>query len=187
MNGKSDGLIPTVPILFVLLSIIVKGIIRSVFDQAVGNDLYLEYITDVLNEVSDRGTVIQENVKADIGDCINNVFGHAHNAEVTDGTGDIFYGAFVIASDKDIIGMDSITPHGTDPTKNPIPITMLRIMPDVTIAVMINVRENKKLEDTIFDCKTRKKLYQHIIEDFGMGAKRNVGYGSVVETVYTTK
>lgn len=25
MNGKSDGLIPTVPILFVLLSIIVKG------------------------------------------------------------------------------------------------------------------------------------------------------------------
>lgn len=164
-----------------------KGIIRSVFDQAVDNDLYLEYITDVLNEVSDRGTVTQENVKADISTCINAVFGHAHNADVTDGTGDIFYGAFVIESDKDIIGMDSITPHGTDPTKNPVPITMLRIMPDVTIAVMINVRENKKLEDTIFDCKTRKKLYQHIIEDFGMGAKRNVGYGSVVETVYTTK
>lgn len=33
MNGKSDGLIPTVPILFVLLSIIVKGIARLAYSR----------------------------------------------------------------------------------------------------------------------------------------------------------
>lgn len=153
-----------------------KGIIRDVFEQAVKNDLYLEYFKQVLGN---------ENLESrnKLTDSINHIFGQKNDEEMEGMIsvgGDIFYGAYVVGFDENIIGLDTITPHGTDLTKNPVPINMLRIMPDVTLAVVIDIIKDEELEKTIFNCDNRRKLYQRIIEDFGIGAKRNVGYGNVV-------
>lgn len=107
---------------------------------------------------------------------------------------DVFLDAFPIETGKGgLVGLDYITPH-TDVLKNPNPIQFLKIMPEVTL------RFSFKLYDTVlYEGKTYAEgeagvilkkegskqitkedklvLFQTILNDIGIGAKTNVGYG----------
>lgn len=155
-----------------------KGVLRSIFDNAIHGDndnLYLCYIHDILS-----GTRL-EDVKRDIlREFVELSFGNEHTSNEVLCGNDIFYGGFVVGYKNDIIGIDSLAPHGTNLTKNPIPISMLRIAPEVNIAFVIDTRNNSSLDQLGFTKEIRCSMYRKILEDFGIGAKRNVGYGNLL-------
>ncbi len=70
-----------------------------------------------------------------------------------------------------ILESDSITPHGTNPLKNPIPLLFLKINPSCSIQFRF------KLEDGVLTIEEKIKLFTEIIKTLGIGAKTNVGYG----------
>lgn len=73
-----------------------------------------------------------------------------------------------------ILGEDYITPH-PDKFQNPIPIKILRILPNIVF------RFQFKLKDGLISVKDKQKLFKQIILDLGVGAKTNVGYGYLKE------
>lgn len=87
--------------------------------------------------------------------------------------GDIFYDATIIEADKDgkILGDDYITPHGDHPLKNPTPLRFIKVLPDVTFRFEFDLAEG------VITKEKKSKLFQKILEDLGIGAKTNVGYG----------
>lgn len=93
---------------------------------------------------------------------------------------DVFFDAVIISPDKKgrILCSDSITPHGVNPLKNPIPITFLKIAPGCTIEFRFKLVDTKigKLE---FKKGDKLKLFEKILTTVGIGAKTNVGYGQL--------
>jgi CRISPR-associated protein Cmr6 len=85
--------------------------------------------------------------------------------------GDIFFDAQIISYGTNILGDDYLTPHGDDPLKNPIPLRFIKVMPNVTFRFDFN------LSDGIIPKDKKRKLFENILEDLGLGAKTNVGYG----------
>lgn len=69
-----------------------------------------------------------------------------------------------------ILGDDYITPHKS-PLKNPNPIKFIKLMPNIVIRFQFD------LKDGLLTSEEKKSLFDHIIQDFGIGAKTNVGYG----------
>jgi CRISPR-associated protein Cmr6 len=100
---------------------------------------------------------------------------------------DIFYDAFPSAgggkSRKKIIGTDAITPHGSNPLKNPTPLPFIKILPGVTIDFVFNTAAPDFLQ---IDWDKRMKLYHDILLEMGAGAKTNVGYGQLTSGGYMT-
>jgi len=84
--------------------------------------------------------------------------------------GDIFFDA-VIASGGKILGDDYLAPHKDDPLKNPIPLRFIKIMPNITF------RFDFELGDGVITKENKAILFGAILEDLGLGAKTNVGYG----------
>ena len=91
---------------------------------------------------------------------------------------DIFFDAVLTHGDSQgrILCSDSITPHGANPLKNPIPITFMKIAPGCTMEFRF------KLVDSVINGQTfakdqKKELFQQILLTVGVGAKTNVGYG----------
>lgn len=110
--------------------------------------------------------------------------------------GNIFYDAYI--SDvplmttpegkkiKGIFAEDYITPHHPeDPQtgifKNPIPIRFLKIAPVVTFTFQFNLKDSYFENNQKITSKEKLKLFKKILLDFGIGAKRNVGYGNLRE------
>lgn len=84
--------------------------------------------------------------------------------------GDIFFDATVISEGK-ILADDYLCPHGDNPLKNPIPLRFIKVAPNVTF------RFDFELSDGLISKTKKSKLFQNILEDLGLGAKTNVGYG----------
>ncbi len=155
-----------------------KGVIRSTIDKAISSDekeMYLCYIHDVLNEMGPK--YVSEST---LRKFVELTFGNEKKSDKAIEGIDIFYGGFIVGYKNDIIGIDSLAPHGTDLTKAPTPIAMLRIMPDVNIVFAIDIRNSDSLDQLGFTKEVRCNLYRKILEDFGIGAKRNVGYGNLL-------
>lgn len=91
---------------------------------------------------------------------------------------DIFFDAVIKCGDKEgrVLGFDSITPHGEDLTKNPVPIKIVKIMPDVVIEFSFNLKDTKAGNRTV-TATEKEDLFKEILCNFGIGAKTNVGYG----------
>lgn len=77
-----------------------------------------------------------------------------------------------------ILDSDSITPHihknltyEQSMLKNPIPLIFLKIASGVKMEFRFN------LKDGLISAKEKRDLFAKILEDFGIGAKTNVGYG----------
>ena len=83
---------------------------------------------------------------------------------------DIFFDAVIISEGK-ILGDDYLAPHGDDPLKNPIPLRFIKVMPNVTFMFDFELSDGILLKDD------KRILFQTILEDLGLGAKTNVGYG----------
>lgn len=93
---------------------------------------------------------------------------------------DIFFDAIICSESEKILKLDNITPHEMSADKKfqePNPITMLKVGPKVEFEFRFQLFETK-LNDAITITPEKKiELFQKIIEEFGIGAKNNVGYG----------
>lgn len=92
---------------------------------------------------------------------------------------DVFFDA-VITKDSNgrILLSDSITPHGKNPLKNPIPITFLKIASGCTMEFRFKLVDSFIGESRIpFTAQEKKELFKLIFKTVGAGAKTNVGYG----------
>lgn len=91
---------------------------------------------------------------------------------------DVFLDAIIIdgANDK-ILKSDYITPHSSM-FKNPIPIRILAIKPEVKLEFHFLLREKIIAK---MNREQRFELYKSLIMDLGIGAKTNTGYGSLKE------
>ena len=91
--------------------------------------------------------------------------------------GVIFFDAVICKGDaqRKMLGFDYITPHSS-PTKNPNPIRMIKVLPDVQFEFRFKIRDKEKNE-TIFASDKIIPLFRDLILLFGAGAKTNVGYG----------
>jgi len=96
----------------------------------------------------------------------------ALESEIFD-NGDIFYDAVIIkaAKDDEILGDDYLCPHGEDPLKNPTPLRFVKVIPEVFF------RFDFALSDGLLSKDAKRKLFENILIDLGLGAKTNVGYG----------
>ncbi len=90
---------------------------------------------------------------------------------------DVFFDAIIDKkhNGKRIVGDDSITPHGSNPLRNPTPLLFLKILPNITIHF------DFELYDGLLEINQKKALFKEIITDLGIGAKTNVGYGRLIE------
>ncbi|MDL2324175.1 type III-B CRISPR module RAMP protein Cmr6 [Ruminococcaceae bacterium OttesenSCG-928-A16] len=127
----------------------VKGVLRSAFekyrDDAIAADLYAE-MKDIFGGDNNTGDDTQR------GKCI-------------------FYDAIPVGAGKDgrLLGLDNITPHPS-PLKDPIPLTMLKVIPGVTYLFRFDLLRCKNAERV-------KELFREILLGLGIGAKTNVGFG----------
>ena len=146
----------------------VKGLLRSYFSYP-----------DVIRELLGKDLAAKE-VKALMLDIFEE---NDRSAADTD----IFFDAVIRRGDENgrILGFDAITPHGEDLTKNPVPIKMIKILPDVVIEFSFRLNPSKIGEYEISP-EEKTNLFKEILCTFGIGAKTNVGYG-VLESYNETE
>ncbi len=83
--------------------------------------------------------------------------------------------------EKHLFADDYITPHTKGIFKNPTPIRFLKIAPGVTFTFQFKLVEYKgENGNVLLKPEGIKELFRQILLDFGIGAKRNVGYGQFI-------
>lgn len=124
----------------------VKGLLRNLFKQ---------YPEDV--------ALIAGISETDLG---------ALEEEIFEGA-DVFLDAVIFDSNENykIIGIDYITPHSS-PIENPVPISILKILPEVKWEFRFILFDGK-----FMTAQKKCDFFQELIKTFGIGAKTNVGYG----------
>ncbi|MEM6846091.1 MAG: type III-B CRISPR module RAMP protein Cmr6 [Bacteroidota bacterium] len=80
-----------------------------------------------------------------------------------------------------IMGMDSITPHGSDTLKNPIPLPFTKVLPEVKFCFQF-LLFNSEFPKGKISSEQKRQLFNNILLDHGVGAKTNVGYGQFYGT-----
>ncbi|GAA6369498.1 type III-B CRISPR module RAMP protein Cmr6 [Odoribacter splanchnicus] len=89
---------------------------------------------------------------------------------------DLFFDALVVETKGKLLGLDFITPH-KDSIKSPNPIQFLKVLPEVKFRFSFRLRNTELGKNRCFTEKMKKMLFKRILEDIGLGAKTNVGYG----------
>lgn len=91
---------------------------------------------------------------------------------------DIFFDAIIEAPARSgkMLSVDSITPHGSNPLKNPTPITFIRIASGCIIKFRFILHDTETVT-----AEDKKDLYKYILMAFGAGAKTSVGYGRFLQ------
>lgn len=94
---------------------------------------------------------------------------------------DIFFDAVIVGADGKgrILCPDSITPHGDNPLKNPVPITFLKIAPGCKIEFRFKLHDSVIGDGKTLTAEQKKTLFEEILKTVGIGAKTNVGYGQL--------
>ena len=132
----------------------VKGVLRSAFRW------HPEFVAELLE--------INPDTVADV-----------EKAVFEEGAGKVvFFDAVSVKAGKGdrILGLDNITPHGS-PLKDPNPITMLKIIPNVVFLFRFDFSRWKETCDVTADAL--KGVFIEILSTLGIGAKTNVGYGAM--------
>lgn len=142
----------------------VKGVLKNVFpkkDEAI--EVKLEKIK-YINSIVAKDNLIQEN-----------------NWETLFNKEDIFFDAYIsgIPSDGKIFAEDYTTPH-KDIFKDPIPIRFLKIAPGVIFCFQFILNDSCFKNTQKITANEKLNLFKQILLDFGIGAKRNVGYGDLI-------
>ena len=97
---------------------------------------------------------------------------------------DIFFDAVITNADKKgrILCSDSITPHGDNPLKNPVPITFLKVAPGCKLQFrfkLVATEIVKEGKTYTLSAKEKLDIFKDILTTVGIGAKTNVGYGQL--------
>lgn len=163
----------------------VKGVIRSAFpmikeDKEQSNEAdaeKLNYIKSLIADIPEFSSLGLED--KDIFELGNQMFNH----------GDIFADALLVGYGtrmkqhgpvKQVLTEDYITPHTGGPLAQPIPIKIVKVAPGVTFAFCFKFNETK-IGARVVSASMKKALCAAILQDLGVGAKTNVGYGVLKE------
>lgn len=163
----------------------VKGVIRSAFstikeDKEQSNEAdseKLNYIKSLIADIPEFSSLVLED--KDILELGNQMFNH----------GDIFADALLVGYGtrmkqhgpvKQVLTEDYITPHTGGPLAQPIPIKIVKVAPGVTFAFCFKFNETK-IGAKVVSASMKKALCAAILQDLGVGAKTNVGYGVLKE------
>lgn len=159
----------------------VKGVIRSAFptikedkeQSYVADAEKLNYIKSLIADIPEFSSLVLDD--NDILELGNQMFNH----------GDIFVDALLVGygtrmkqhgTVKQVLAEDYITPHTGGPLAQPIPIKIVKVAPGVTFAFCFKFNETK-IGAKVVSASMKKALYAAILQDLGVGAKTNVGYG----------
>lgn len=107
------------------------------------------------------------------------IFGHVQgDEEYLDRGTDIFFDVHIIKANPDgkILGCDNITPHNEIDGKNNV-IKLLKMLPSVNLQFLFKLTETELSDGTIITVNQKAELFKAILQDYGIGAKTNVGYG----------
>lgn len=137
----------------------VKGVIRSAFR-------YVEYVRSIFAGFRENGNIDYDLSTEDVSKLMTDMFEY----------GDIFADAVVIGCRNRILAEDYITPHTGGPLAPPGPIRIVKVAPGVTFSFFFKFRPFTAGDKTVFPAD-KLELCRTILEDFGIGAKTNVGYG----------
>lgn len=163
----------------------VKGVIRSAFpmikeDKEQSNEAdaeKLNYIKSLIADIPEFSSLVLED--NDILELGNQMFNH----------GDIFADALLVGYGtrmkqhgpvKQVLAEDYITPHTGGPLAQPIPIKIVKVAPGVTFVFCFKFNETK-IGAKVVSASMKKALCAAILQDLGVGAKTNVGYGVLKE------
>ncbi len=159
----------------------VKGVIRSAFptikeDKEQSNEAdaeKLNYIKSLIADIPEFSSLVLED--NDILELGNQMFNH----------GDIFADALLVGYGtrmkqhgpvKQVLTEDYITPHTGGPLAQPIPIKIVKVAPGVTFAFCFKFNVTK-IGSKEVTAEMKESLCTAILQDLGIGAKTNVGYG----------
>lgn len=139
----------------------VKGVLKSVFPRE----------TDKPEVQSEKKRYLRQLIGNQIDE-----WGFAKWKNIFFERGQVFFDAYIsdVTTDKKIFADDYLCPHGDNIFKNPVPIRFLKIAPGVTFTFQFILKDwnaNLKANDIA-------AIFKQILLDFGVGAKRNVGYGA---------
>lgn len=159
----------------------VKGVIRSAFptikeDKEQSNEAdaeKLNYIKSLIADIPEFSALGLED--KDILELGNQMFNH----------GDIFADALLVGYGtrtkqqspvNQVLAEDYITPHTGGPLAQPIPIKIVKVAPGVTFAFCFKFNVTK-IGTKEVTAEMKESLCTAILQDLGIGAKTNVGYG----------
>ena len=155
----------------------VKGVIRSAFPTIVADAEKLNYIKSLIADIPEFSSLVLEDI--DILELGNQMFNH----------GDVFADALLVGygtrmkqhgTVKQVLAEDYITPHTGGPLAQPIPIKIVKVAPGVALAFCFKFNETK-IGAKVVSASMKKALCAAILQDLGVGAKTNVGYGVLKE------
>lgn len=153
----------------------VKGVIRSAFPNDNDDESRMRYIFDILkglSVISDHDALL-ENYKGFILRLRDNMFGLADKKGM-----DVFADALVVGHDglSNVIAEDYLTPHTGGPLDPPIPIRIVKVCAGVIFSFCYKFSSFQE-DGMRITADKKKNICTSILEDFGIGAKTNVGYG----------
>ena len=140
----------------------VKGVLRSYFPNLKEDEKWTE--KDEQKFAYIKGIVKDESLsKEDILALGRSIFEH----------GDVFLDAFpkVDNSGNVLLAMEYITPHTGGEFAEPVPIPFVKIRPGTKMVFSFIFNEDSGID--------KKTLFTTILQDMGIGAKTNVGFGQL--------
>ncbi len=87
---------------------------------------------------------------------------------------DVFLGAYPVAAEGPLLGLDFITPHPSR-FEEPNPLPFLVIRPNTKLEFCFILR------DSLLSASEKEALYKALLMETGVGAKTNVGYGKLTD------
>lgn len=152
----------------------IKGVLKSVFPKSDKNSVGSEFV-----KIDEEKFAYINQIVEDVQDSNNDIitFDRQSINKTFFNQSNIFFDAFISnypKTEKDkseIFEDDYITPHTNGRFGEPNPIRILKIRPGVTFTFQF------KLSQDIVESKIVLDVFKKIITDYGLGAKRNVGYG----------
>jgi len=148
----------------------VKGMLRSCFGFPMENqsDPYAEQKHEYIKELMGKSDLDVKALAQEIFEGIDSESGKVKSIYERD----IFYEARVLRTKGFLLRDDYLAPHGDNPLKNPVPLRFVKVAPEVSFEFSFD------LKDSVFaTADEKKKLFKNLLEEFGIGAKTNVGYG----------
>jgi CRISPR-associated protein Cmr6 len=164
----------------------VKGVLRSVFQKA-GSEEYLLAVIEDLAKITESNTL-------SIPDLEREIFGPRIKGRSeergNDGDRDTFFDAVPVKADAEglVLNLESITPHHKPANdnasaqeralyaagmKNPTPLKLLKVRPEVVYLFRFRLKQG------LLSPEIKRDLFKELLIDLGIGAKTNVGFGSM--------
>lgn len=163
----------------------IKGVLRSMFplikpkeylkeEEVTYNQRRIKYILSKIGDTYSEVQIVALTKAIFEEPTYNNEFNTDRRKK------DIFMDALITQSDHEkgfFMGDDFITCH-RNPLQNPIPLQFLKVLPGVTFCFSFDLHDSC-IGDKVVTKSMKERLFREILEDIGVGAKTNVGYGQL--------